>query len=1200
MGMGRELFERERVFREVFEECAGVVGADLGEDLGGLLYGDSGELAVSRLAGTRLQQPALFAVQYAMAEQWRVWGVEPCVMLGHSLGEYVAAAVAGVWSLPDAVRLVCARGDLMQRQSPGAMLAVSLGEDEAREVAEAAGCVTAAVNSPAQSVLSGPVEAVERAERIVAERRIRHRRLATSHAFHSPMMEPMLKEFQSLVSRVETRAPKIPFISNVTGEWITPEQATSPSYWAEHVRSTVQFSTGVDRLLDDEPGALLLEVGPGTTASVLLADHAQAQDRVLISSMRHVRDTRGDVQVTREALAELWVNGVSVNWPALHEHRAPRRVPLPTYPFDTKRHWIERKTSDAATHAARLFQPVFRHAPLPAADPGTHDEHWLVFADRLGIAERWTARLRGLGERVVTVEAGTSNERLGGDVYRVRPETPEDFDQLVRELQETHGSGGTWNVLYLWAVDTETDVDRVGVVALEAPVHFARALGLHRGSAPTRLVVVTQGLARVEGTEPHSPRRALALGPVKTLPLENPTLSASVIDIEDAVADFEPVMAEMRASLPRSFVALRGATRFVEDVETLTAAGPDAGGGSRCLRPGGVYVITGGLGGVGRAVAAWMARKYQARLVLVGRTPLPERKDWAALESELGTDAETRERIGAVRELEALGAQVLVEACDVTDRAALAEVVVRAGRRFGAVQGVVHAAGLAGGGLAQFRDAEAMREVLAPKVDGTLALASVFGGRQLDFFAVFSSTAALLGNLGQVDYCAANAFLDAWADSPDAPANVVAVAWDVWRDVGMAAAERLPSVLRKAHAGREPSGILATDAVSVLERALFAGERRVIVSTESLPDRLERGARRHQRQTEEPGDGGKRSQAEMESVLTAIWKDLFGRSHIERDANFFELGGDSLLFVEAGWQIKKQLRVSLTVADLFKFPTIALLTEHLAPASSAQEAATSPTENRRTADAQDHETALVPLKAGDGHGTPLFLVHPAGGSVFFYRELADLLPADASVYGFQARGIESDAAPRRSVEEMASRYLEELRAAHPRGPYALGGASFGGFVALEMAQRLRAAGETVELLVVFDSPGPGQVPPELDDVDITEFSSIPGDSSFTRQLAEVYRANMEALRAYRPRPYPDPIVYFLAEERREGIDPLRPDRAWEPLAPVGLTVHRVPGNHVTMLAAQNVPAISRVVSAHLALADAKKQQGRGHSRIRSE
>ncbi|MEU2908203.1 SDR family NAD(P)-dependent oxidoreductase, partial [Streptomyces globisporus] len=739
-------------------------------------------------------------------------------------------------------------------------------------------------------------------------------------------------------------------VSNVTGDWITPEQATSPSYWAEHVRSTVRFSAGVDRLLSDDPGALLLEVGPGTAANTMVGDHQQARDRVLITSLRHARDTRDDLQVTREALAELWVNGVSVNWPALHEHHSPRRVPLPTYPFETKRHWIERKTADAATHAARLFQPVFRRAPLPAADPGTQDERWLVFADRLGIADRWTARLRGLGERVVTVETGTSYERPGEDAYRVRPQTPEDFDRLVRELQEAHGPGGTWNVLYLWAADTEADVDRARVLALDAPVHFARALGLHRAAAPTRLAVITQGLAQVEGGETAPPTRALVLGPVKTLPLEYPALAASAIDIEDAEAELDPLISEIRASLPRPFVAYRGTTRFAEDVEAMTTA--DASSGSMSLRPQGVYLITGGLGGLGRAIAAWMARTYQARLVLLGRTPLPSRERWTVLESDPGTDAETRSRIAAVRELESHGAQVHVDACDVTDRVALAEAVDRAELRFGPVEGVVHAAGLAGGGLAQFRSVEAMREVLAPKVDGTLALASVLDDRQLDFFAVFSSTGALLGSLGQVDYCAANAFLDAWAESSDAPARAVAIAWDAWRNVGMAA-KRLPAAEAEAHTDHESSGVSASDALSVFERALFGGRPRVIVSTKNLPDRLDRATKRHQDQPEAPSGPAERSRTETESVLTAIWKDLFGRAHIERDANFFELGGDSLLIIEAGRQIKQRLEVSLAVADLFKFPTIARLAEHLAPASSAQDSEAPSTTVRPAAESSD-------------------------------------------------------------------------------------------------------------------------------------------------------------------------------------------------------------------------------------------------------
>ncbi|MDA5286907.1 acyltransferase domain-containing protein, partial [Streptomyces sp. Isolate_45] len=341
VGMGRELFERESVFREVFEQCARVVREELGEDLRSLVFGEPSQGATERLNETRVQQPALFAVQYAMAEQWRAWGVAPSAMVGHSLGEYVAATVAGVWTLPDAIRLVCARADLMHHQAPGAMLAVWLGEDQARELANAAGCVVAAVNSPAQTVLSGTKESIERASRSMDERGIRHRVLATSHAFHSPLMEPMLEEFERRVAQVDMRAPRIPFTSNVTGRWITTEQATSASYWAEHVRSTVRFSDDVTLLLRDEPETLLLEVGPGTSAGALVTDHEQAGNHIVMASMRHARDPRGDIQRTREAMAHLWVNGVPIDWSTLHTNRSPRRVPLPTYAFDTKRYWIE-------------------------------------------------------------------------------------------------------------------------------------------------------------------------------------------------------------------------------------------------------------------------------------------------------------------------------------------------------------------------------------------------------------------------------------------------------------------------------------------------------------------------------------------------------------------------------------------------------------------------------------------------------------------------------------------------------------------------------------------------------------------------------------------------------------------------------------------------------------------------------------------
>ncbi|GCD40790.1 type I polyketide synthase [Streptomyces paromomycinus] len=982
-GMGQELHEREEVFREVFGQCARVAADELGEDLGSLVYGDTAE-AAERLRETRVQQPALFAVQVAMAEQWRAWGVEPCAMLGHSLGEYVAATVAGVWSLPDAVRLVSARGELMQRQARGGMLVVSLGEEEAKRLAVAEGCVVAAVNSPGQVVLSGTQEAIDRAASVLAERGVRHRRLVTSHAFHSPLMEPMLAEFEARLAGVEMTAPRIPFLSNVTGEWITAEQAVSPAYWAGHVRAAVRFSDGAARLLADEPEALLLEVGPGTAASALVGAQEHARERVVVASMRHAMDARSDGQATREALARLWVNGAAVDWTALYHGRTPRRVPLPTYAFDTQRHWIERKPEGAAARTARLFRPVFRPAPLPAQATALVGERWLVFTDESGIGARWTARLRELGAHVVSVAAGSSYARTERDAFRIRPEAPEDFDTLVGALQtppdaqETSEAAGVWNILYLWAIDTAADVDQARVVALDAPVHLARALGLHRSDHPTRLAVITRDLARVDGREQDDrtatpPTRALVLGPVKTLPLEYPSLTAAALDFEDAEADVRPAVDELAASLPDAFVAYRGGIRHAERVEsTASPKVPDrAQEGThqpgRSLRPQGVYLITGGLGGIGRAVAAWLARTYAARLVLTARTPLPPREQWAALEDDPAADAEVRHRVGAVRELEAAGAEVHVEAFDVADPVALGEAVTRAESQFGPIEGVIHAAGVAGGGLAQFQQAEAMRRVLAPKVDGTLALTSVFRDRSLEFFAVFSSTGALLGSLGQVDYCAANAFLDAWAESADAPEHAVAIAWDTWRGVGMASAERLPTAVLEAHAHHEPSGFTAADALAAIEPALFGGHPRVVVSTESLPGRLERGTKRHRnRQPEQAAEAAAapeaQSRTDIENTLIDIWRNLFGRAQIDTHANFFELGGDSLLLIEAGRQIKERLHASLSVADLFSYPTIARLAGHLAPAPAAPQRAGAPvTAVRGTAD--DDAVAVIGMSA---------------------------------------------------------------------------------------------------------------------------------------------------------------------------------------------------------------------------------------------
>ncbi len=341
-GMGRGLYEDEPVFREAVDRCAERLTPELGLDLRRVLYPDGRdgaerEEAERRLARTRFTQPALFVVEYALARLWISWGVTPQAMIGHSIGEYVAACLSGVFSLEDALALVAARGRLIDDLPVGAMIAVSCSEAEARELLGGR-LALAAVNETERSVLAGPAAAIEELERTLAGRDIATRRLHTSHAFHSGMMEPAVAPFVERVRATRRSAPSIPFVSNLTGDWIRPEEATDPAYWGRHLRGTVRFAAGIGKLLE-EPDRVLLEVGPGRTLTTLTA--RQAAGRPAIASLRHPREPGPDLAHLLTAAGRLWLAGHRLDAEKLFAGQERRRVPLPTYPFERHRYWIE-------------------------------------------------------------------------------------------------------------------------------------------------------------------------------------------------------------------------------------------------------------------------------------------------------------------------------------------------------------------------------------------------------------------------------------------------------------------------------------------------------------------------------------------------------------------------------------------------------------------------------------------------------------------------------------------------------------------------------------------------------------------------------------------------------------------------------------------------------------------------------------------
>jgi amino acid adenylation domain-containing protein len=366
--MGRELYRTELVYREAFDACATLLKAEGVDLINGLFQSEDDSFDTTQ---TYFAQPAIFAVEYALAKLWLSYGIEPQAMIGHSIGEFVAACIAGVLSLEDAVHLVAVRGRLMQGLASGDMLSVRMSEAETAPLLDGAFSM-AAVNAPSLCVVAGPSSDIARLEGLLTAKDIVHRKLYTSHAFHSSMMDPILNAFAQEVRSVRLMAPQLPYISCVTGDWITEQQATNPAYWTRHIRETVRFSQGISVLLERSDLAFL-EVGPGSVLSTLTRQHVSpAANRSIIASLTDGNADHREDYVVQQSLGTLWAQGVDVPWEKLHEGEARLRVSLPTYPFERKRYWLKdslTEITDTTKTTTGDVVTTLGEAPAPHQNP---------------------------------------------------------------------------------------------------------------------------------------------------------------------------------------------------------------------------------------------------------------------------------------------------------------------------------------------------------------------------------------------------------------------------------------------------------------------------------------------------------------------------------------------------------------------------------------------------------------------------------------------------------------------------------------------------------------------------------------------------------------------------------------------------------------------------------------------------------------
>ena len=1037
INMGRELYDNEPVFRENCDRCFQILETQLDFDLRSIIFPSDSGRGVSRnapttnptpappITQTQYAQPAIFIIEYAIAQLWMSWGIKPTSMLGHSIGEYVAACLSGVFSLEDALAIVAQRAKLMQQMPTGAMVAVSLSELEIQPWLNH-DLEIAVINTPSACVVSGTIEAIEELEQKIESfnqslisplqtwgdyrgaedlggikgitQNIDYRRLHTSHAFHSFMMQPMAEALTKLVSNFELNPPQIPYLSNVTGTWITPEQATSPSYWTQHLCQKVRFSENLEQILAN-PQQILLEIGAGKTLKTLATRHPNRNsEQAILSSLRHPQDEQSDSAFLMNNLGKLWLAGAKIDWNGFYQEEKRYRIPLPTYPFERQRYWIDapkHKDSLVTVKSQSLekkpdltdwfYLPSWKRS-LASEQPKeaiTTSDCWLVFIDERNLGSELITKLEQNNQKIITVKVSSDFQKLDNQTYFINPSQADDYYSLFTELYRQNEMPS--KILHLWSIDNiqtpqqalEETQDR-GFYSL---LYLAQALSKQNWTEKLDILTISNNLQAVTGLEDTDPSKATLLAACKVIPQEYPHIKCGSIDL--CVNRITPkliqqIWQEIISDNEDTIVAYRGANRWVQTYESVQLKSSSLRSSSEFesslepllnsefrphqrlpkvipnselfestnssrLKSQGVYLITGGLGGVGLVIAEYLAKTVQAKLILTGRSSFPTKQEWTDWLEKYPESHATSRKIIKLQQLESLGSEVLAISADVANLEQMEQAIALAEQKFGAINGVFHGAGILNSdtfqSIADTSKAHC-QEQFQPKIQGLLILEQVLKEKNLDFCLLLSSISSVLGGLGYLAYSAGNIFMDSFTQQQNQRDSTpwITVNWDGWQ------------VNQVDKSKTNEFVIFPTEGMEVLQRILSRQDlTQIVVSTGDLSARLNQWVNRES-PLEEPAtaislysrpnlpNAYVAPRNDIEQTLADIWQEFLGIEIVGVYDDFFELGGDSLIVTRLISRLRKEFQVELSFRSLFTETTIASLGENIATLRSLAQA----------------------------------------------------------------------------------------------------------------------------------------------------------------------------------------------------------------------------------------------------------------------
>jgi amino acid adenylation domain-containing protein len=959
VNMGRQLFETQPTFRKVLKECAELLKPFLEAPLLTVLYPEPGAEAAAAglLDRTNYTQPVLFALEYALAELWRSWGIAPSAVVGHSVGEYVAACVAGVFSLEDGLRLIAERGRLMHSLPDGGAMAAVFA-DASRVSAAASNYADrvsiAALNGPQNTVISGAAADVRALIEQFAALGIDSRPLKVSHAFHSALMEPIVEAFAQVAGTIKYAEPQLRLVGNLAGEPVGTGEISRADYWCRHLRQPVQFLASIQALAG-QGCDVFIEIGPHP---VLLGMAARCLSEAVGSWLPSLRRGTPDWQQLLQSLGRLYLRGTEVDWAGFDRDYPRRKLSLPTYAFQRQRFWIDHKPrahtgikGEAAAPKTDVRDRLYEVAWLPVAWPAVgapalevSRKDWLILADDGGVAAALAQIIAGNGGHCILAFAGNRFQQFNAGQFLIDPSRREDYERLLKTRIDADKSTAL-GIVHLWSLNTDIKDGRLSAAALEKDQKFLcgsvlallKILDARDALRLAHLWIVTRG-AQSNGVEhPPNVMQSPLWGLGRTAMLEHPGLMQGLIDLDRAASDNEPQDLFREIQSPdgecqvRHVRGARYAARL-KRVEDLSDA-------QMPVLADETFLITGGGGALGLQVAQRLASGGARHLVLCGRS---------------APSGPVREKLG---HLEQKGCQVAVRMADVSREDDLFGLIGEITRSMPPLGGIIHAAGVLDDGVLLNQSWERFATVMAPKISGAWNLHLASQDLNLRFFTLFSSAAAILGSAGQGNYAAANAFLDALAayrKHRGLPA--LSIAWGPWADGGMAAElqEQNKNRLKKRGLKMIPAEV----GLGALERAMGKDRAQICVLESDWPALFNQYAD----QTPPPFFALLSGEAQLEKTTGSAfgpgqkkfdrWKELHGAQRVryledyirERvsqimglgpegvaaESSLIDLGIDSLMVMELIDSIRQDFGLSLFAREVFDRPAVHLLAGYVA------------------------------------------------------------------------------------------------------------------------------------------------------------------------------------------------------------------------------------------------------------------------------